>query len=78
MTVHDEPGVLAGIASRLAHHGVSIEAVRQKAAGADTGLATIVISTHRAPEAEVTKVLDALRGSDAVTEIRSVLRIEGE
>ncbi|WP_291382725.1 homoserine dehydrogenase [Demequina sp.] len=78
MIVHDEPGVLAGIASTLAQRGVSIEAVRQKAASADTGLATIVISTHRAPEADVAKVLDALRASDAVTEIRSVLRIEGE
>ncbi|WP_291377532.1 homoserine dehydrogenase [Demequina sp.] len=78
MTVHDEPGVLAGIASTLAQHGVSIEEVRQKVAGADTGLATVVISTHRAPESQVTRVLDALRGSDAVAEIRSVLRIEGE
>ncbi|PKQ18437.1 MAG: homoserine dehydrogenase [Actinobacteria bacterium HGW-Actinobacteria-8] len=78
MTVHDKPGVLAGIAATLAERGVSIEAVRQKVAGADTGLATIVISTHRAPESEVSEVLDALRASEAVTEIRSVLRIEGE
>ena len=78
MTVLDEPGVLAGIAATLAQRGVSIEAVRQKVAGVDTGLATIVISTHRAPESDVSEVLDALRASEAVTEIRSVLRIEGE
>ena len=78
MTVHDEPGVLAGIATTLAQRGVSIEAVRQKVVGVDTGLAAIVISTHRAPESAVAKVLDALRASDAVAEISSVLRIEGE
>ena len=78
MTVLDEPGVLAGIAATLAQRGVSIEAVRQKVAGVDTGLATIVISTHRAPESDVSEVLDELRASKAVTEIRSVLRIEGE
>jgi len=78
MTVQDKPGVLAGIAATLAERGVSIEAVRQNVAGADTGLATIVISTHRAPESDVSQVLDALRASEAVTEIRSVLRIEGE
>ena len=77
MTVPDRPGVLAGIATTLSGHGVSIESVRQKAGGAGTDLATLVIATHRALESEFALVLDALRASDAVTEIRSVLRIEG-
>jgi homoserine dehydrogenase len=78
MTVPDRPGVLAAIAATLAQSGVSIETVRQQAGRAGTGLATLAIATHRAPESDVTTVLDALRASDAVTEIRSVLRIEGE
>ncbi|NYI42189.1 homoserine dehydrogenase [Demequina lutea] len=78
MTVPDRPGVLAAIAAMLAQSGVSIETVRQQAGGVGTGLATLAIATHRAPESDVTAVLDALRSSDAVTEIRSVLRIEGE
>lgn len=77
MIVPDRPGVLAAIAAILAQGGVSIETVRQKA-GAGTGLAELSIATHRAPESDVAMVLDALRASDAVTEIRSVLRIEGE
>ncbi len=83
MTVPDRPGVLATIAATLAQSGVSIEtvrqqAVRQQAGGAGSGLATLAIATHRAPESDVAAVLDALRMSDSVTEIRSVLRIEGE
>ena len=78
MTVPDKPGVLAAISTVLADHGVSIESVRQKAGGAGTGLATLVIATHRAPEREFALVLEALRATDAVAEIRSVLRIEGE
>ena len=78
MIVRDRPGVLAAIAATLAASGVSIETVRQQAGRAGTGLATLSIATHRAPESDVATVLDALRASDAVTEIRSVLRIEGE
>jgi len=77
MTVPDRPGVLAAVSTTLADHGVSIESVRQTAGGAGTGLATLVIATHRAPEREFALVIDALRASDAVTEIKSVLRIEG-
>ena len=78
MSVHDRPGVLAVIATTLAALGISIETVRQKTGGAETGLATIVIATHRAPEAQVAQVLDQLKAADAVIEILSVLRIEGE
>ncbi len=78
MTVPDRPGVLAAIATTLAQSRVSIETVRQQVGPAGKGLATLSIATHRAPESDVTAVLEALRASDAVTEIRSVLRIEGE
>ncbi len=78
MAVPDRPGVLAAISTVLSDHGVSIETVRQRAGGAGTGLATLVIATHRAPESEFARVLEALRASDAVAQIRSVLRIEGE
>lgn len=77
MTVPDRPGVLANIAGILAEHAVSIETVRQSAACGD-GQAALVIATHRASEREVSRVLDVLRSSAAVTDIRSVLRIEGD
>lgn len=77
MTVPDRPGVLAAIAGILAQQGVSIEAVRQRAGGGE-GQAALVIATHRAPERDLARVLDTLRASDAVTDIRSVLRIEGD
>jgi homoserine dehydrogenase len=78
MTVPDRPGVLATVAATLAARGVSIESVRQSQAGAGAGLAALIIATHRAPESEFALVLEDLRASDAVAEIRSVLRIEGE
>ena len=76
MSVPDRPGVLAAIAAAFAAHEVSIETVRQRAV--DGELATVVIATHRAPEAGFAALVDTLRASDAVADIRSVLRIEGD
>ena len=76
MSVPDRPGVLAAIAAAFAAHEVSIETVRQRAV--DGELATLVIATHRAPEAGFAALVDTLRASDAVADIRSVLRIEGD
>jgi len=77
MTVPDRPGVLANIAGVLAEHSISIETVRQSAASG-AGQATLIIATHSASERELARVLDVLRSSAAVTDIRSVLRIEGD
>lgn len=75
--VHDDLGVLADVASVFARHGVSIHSVDQRDGepGAQT---TIVIATHCAREADVLAVAEALRQSDAVIDVASLLRMEGE
>lgn len=77
MFVVDEPGMLAEIAGTLGRRGVSIETVRQKPANHE-GHAELVIATHRAPESDMAQVLKDLKVLDAVLDISSVLRIEGE
>ena len=75
MNVPDRPGVLQRVAEVFAGHGVSIETVRQVSG---QGTAGLVISTHRARERDLAATVADLRGLDAVAEVTSVLRIEGE
>jgi homoserine dehydrogenase len=75
LSVQDRPGVLASVADIFAKHSVSIESVRQMAG---RGTAGLIISTHRAPEGHLAATVADLRTSDAVNEVVSVLRIEGE
>jgi len=75
MSVPDRPGVLARVAEVFASHGVGIESVRQIAGDGTAGL---VIATHRAPESDLAATVAQLRSADAVHEVLSVLRIEGD
>lgn len=77
LTVRDEPGVLARLAGIVAERGVSIETAQQTRAGVG-GTATLVIGTHRAPEAALAAVVTALGGALEVEAVSGVLRIEGE
>ena len=77
LLVRDEPGVLARLASIVAEHDVSIETAQQGRAAAG-GTATLVIGTHRAPEAALSAVVTALGGAPEVESVAGVLRIEGE
>ncbi len=77
LTVRDEPGVLAHLAGIVAERGVSIETAQQTRAGVG-GTATLVIGTHRAPEAALAAVVTALGGALEVEAVSGVLRIEGE
>ncbi len=77
LDVRDEPGVLAGIAGILADHGVSAASVEQKIVDGVEGRAALVIGTHVAREADLAATVDALRRSDVVSEVTSVLRLEG-
>lgn len=78
LRVPDRPGVLAATSTILAARGISIETVRQNGAPGASGVAELIISTHRAPESDVNETVAELRNSDAVVSIESVLRIEGE
>lgn len=73
--VEDRPGVLAEIAERFGHNGVSIERVWQEGAGDE---ATLVFITHRAQEGAFQKTVAELRDLDCVRDVASLLRVEGE
>jgi homoserine dehydrogenase len=74
LDVADKPGVLATVAQEFAQHGVSISTVRQDGHG---DAATLVIVTHRAPDAALSATVAALREMPVVRRVTSVLRVEG-
>jgi homoserine dehydrogenase len=74
LDVADKPGVLATVAQEFARHGVSIATVRQDGHG---DAATLVIVTHRAPDAALSATVAALREMPAVRAVTSILRVEG-
>jgi homoserine dehydrogenase len=78
LEVSDRPGVLAQIATLFSEHGVSVEAVTQSV-GHDSRrpTATLVIGTHQATEGALADTVAALGASDVVTQVTSVLRVEG-
>ena len=76
LRVDDQPGVLARVAQVVAEHGVSIEAMRQQGTPAG-GVANLVLTTHRAPEAALAATVAAVAELDVVQEVTSVLRVEG-
>ncbi len=77
LVVRDEPGVLAAVAGLVADLGVSIETAQQTRSGVG-GTATLVIGTHRAPEAALAAVVRALSGAAEVEQVAGVLRVEGD
>lgn len=80
LTVLDEPGVLATIATLFSDRGVSLEGVSQSVrdgGDADRPTATLVIITHQAPESSLASTVVALTESPVVSNVVSVLRVEG-
>ncbi|SNS53349.1 homoserine dehydrogenase [Micrococcales bacterium KH10] len=79
LVVADRPGVLAQVASCVAAHGVSIEAVRQQdtAATATEQTAELIIITHRARQADLSSTVTELAELEVVDQVASVLRVEG-
>jgi homoserine dehydrogenase len=73
--VEDRPGVLAEVADRFGGNGVSIERVWQEGAGDE---ATLVFITHRTREGAFQKTVQAVRELEAVRNVQSILRVEGE
>jgi homoserine dehydrogenase len=74
LSVLDQPGVLAGVASTFARHGVSIASVRQEGFGDE---ATLVLITHSATEGAHQETFRDLQTLDVVRTIRSTMRVEG-
>ena len=80
LTVLDEPGVLATIATLFSDRGVSVEGVSQSVRdGGDSArpTATLVITTHEATESALAATVDALATTPVVSAVVSVLRVEG-
>ncbi|MER5971247.1 homoserine dehydrogenase [Streptomyces sp. NPDC002055] len=75
LDVADKSGVLAQVATVFAEHGVSIDTVRQQ--GKD-GEASLVVVTHRAPDAALSATVEALRRLETVRGVASIMRVEGE
>jgi homoserine dehydrogenase len=74
MTVTDEPGVLAGVATCFASHGVSLQAVRQESQGSQARLG---VMSHEATQAQVDAALTDLRGMAEVGADIAIMRVEG-
>lgn len=78
LRVSDEPGVLAAIASIFAKNGVSIETLRQSVnADSGAGAADLRIVTHRSTESALAATVASVAELEAVQEVISVLRVEG-
>ncbi len=73
--VPDEPGMLAQIATAFGQHGVSLESIVQKKS--HEGIAEIVWMTHDTSQANMDSSLAAFEKLEAVREVSSLLRVEG-
>ena len=74
LEVHDEPGVLAIVASIFGQHKVSIRSMEQEGLGDD---ARLIFITHPAIERDVRATLQELRSLDSVRQVGAMLRVIG-
>ena len=72
--VDDRAGVLAEIATAFAEEDVSIQTLRQEGRGED---AQLVVVSHDATDAQLSRTVERLRGLDCVRQVSSVMRVEG-
>jgi homoserine dehydrogenase len=74
LNVADKPGVLEAVAHVFASHKVSIQTVRQTGAG---DKAELIVMTHSSTESALSATVRDLGKLAAVTDVASVLRVEG-
>lgn len=74
LNVADKPGVLESVAHVFATHKVSIQTVRQTGAG---DRAELIIMTHTSNESALSATVKELGNLPVVTDVASVLRVEG-
>jgi homoserine dehydrogenase len=74
LSVNDEPGVLAAVASAFANQSVSLQAVRQESLGDRARLGVV---THLARQEQVASAVEELEAMPAVTPGISLMRVEG-
>ncbi len=73
----DKPGVLSRISGILGKNEISIKSVHQKGRKTN-GSVPLVMLTHRAKEADVSKALSEINSLDVVSDIPVLIRIEDE
>ncbi len=83
LAVFDKPGAFAGIATRMAERGISLESIVQRgragAGGDKTGAPVpVVLITHATTEKLVREALDAIVADGYVAERPQSIRIERE
>jgi homoserine dehydrogenase len=86
LTVHDRPGVAAGVATRMAEADISLESIlqkRQPAAAKDPHGRSgepvpLVLITYAAAESTVRETLERIAADGLVSEPPQVIRIERE
>jgi homoserine dehydrogenase len=87
LTVHDRPGVAAGVATRMAEEDISLESILQKRSesaatkdphGRSGAPVPLVLITYAAAEASIRSALDKIMGDGLIAEPPQVIRIERE
>jgi homoserine dehydrogenase len=76
LSIADQPGVLAQIASTLGDHNISIASAIQKQADESARVAEIVVMTHPAKEKAVQEALAGFKSLSVVKEINNFVRVE--
>ncbi|MBR6332512.1 MAG: ACT domain-containing protein, partial [Dehalococcoidales bacterium] len=76
LTVADECGILAQIASILGENSISIASCIQKDADKVNGIAQIVIMTHPALESNMQKAVVTLKRCPSVKKVHNLIRVE--
>jgi len=75
LMVIDRPGVLADVTAVFRDHGVSVEAMIQRARNPDEAV-PLVLTTHEAPETAIRASLEEIAKLDSVLEEPRQIRIE--
>ncbi|MDP4023189.1 homoserine dehydrogenase [Methylobacterium sp. NEAU 140] len=86
LTVHDRPGVAAGVAQRMAEREISIESILQRRVegaapdphGRSGRPVPLVLITYAATEGNIRAALDAIGGDGLLAEPPQLIRIERE
>jgi homoserine dehydrogenase len=76
MSVKDQPGVLAEIASILGKHGISIASVLQTTHNRPNNIAELVMITHPAIVQNLNLSITEIQKSNEIKKIDSLIRIE--
>ncbi|WP_112663658.1 homoserine dehydrogenase [Microvirga flavescens] len=87
LTVHDRPGIAAGVATRMAQAEISLESILQKRSeaaatrdphGRSGAPVSLVLITYAATEAAIRSAVEKISGDGLIAEPPQVIRIERE